>query len=544
MTKLLMVVEAKFDGINWVDISSDVLTDPTCNSGIFGNGDADRVAGVGTFSFELKNSTANSAGLAGYYSPGHANCRTGFKIGLPIRVRYTFDGSSYTKWKGEIAPKGISVAPGIYGPRKTGVTCFDYMQQTIIHQLYLLAYTTNKTGDQVMNLILANMPKQPDSTAFDVGDYTYASVFDTVRTYTTAMAEFQKICQSERSYCYLRHNNTSDEILVWEDRTHRDSLAAVSEVIAPSSMCAPILDEDGFALLDEDGLELLSEGTMSVVLDDEMCELETMHGNNLFNRIVYTVYPKETFSGVLLTTQNRIALKAGETKTLIKLNYTDPAAKASKISCLEVTSVTSTLNAAQDGSGANLTANLTLTYVGASDSFQITSMTNASATDGFVYLQASGTGIRIYESISKITEDATSQLDYGTLELQINAPYQNDPVVADAFANIILAGSKQPYSEIKSATFICDDDTKKQLFLSTDIGARVHLSETLTGIDEDYFVQGWDFAVIGHNDNFGDVVKFTWYLKRAALDVYKFWKVGVLGSSEVGVTTVVGYSGS
>ena len=55
----------------WVDISADVMAPISGNRGIMRNGPLDRVGDPGYLNFGMNNSIANSAGLAGYYSPGH-----------------------------------------------------------------------------------------------------------------------------------------------------------------------------------------------------------------------------------------------------------------------------------------------------------------------------------------------------------------------------------------------------------------------------------------------------------------------------------------
>ena len=80
----------------WTDVSADVLQSdkPRFESGIRDNGATDRVASTGRLTFTLDNSNLNSAGLAGYYSPGHANARSGFSTGIPVRFKVTYDGGT------------------------------------------------------------------------------------------------------------------------------------------------------------------------------------------------------------------------------------------------------------------------------------------------------------------------------------------------------------------------------------------------------------------------------------------------------------------
>jgi len=105
-------VEMKLDGINWTDVSEDVIAPIAFNGGILDNSPLSRVAGTGKCTFSLNNSISNSGGLAGYYSPGHANCRSGFAAGLQVRIRITYDNATYKKFQGKIPPQGIRALPG------------------------------------------------------------------------------------------------------------------------------------------------------------------------------------------------------------------------------------------------------------------------------------------------------------------------------------------------------------------------------------------------------------------------------------------------
>ena len=523
---LQMAIEAKFDGSTWTDITEDVLGEPSVQTGIFGNSDADRVAGVGTLKFDLSNSVNNSAGLVGYYSPGHANCRTGFKAGLPVRMVYKMEGMADTpKWRGTVAPGGIQVDPGVYSSQRVHVTCYDWMYQANIHRLKLMAYTTNKRGDEALALILANMPVQPASTLFDSGAYTFTSVFDTVRDFTTAMSEFQKICQSERGYLYLRHNRVSDEQLVWEAYGHRDEITAMTAVAAPLDECGFLLDEDGLEVLNEDGTEILIDDYVEMDISEADSAMEIVHGANLATRVNYTVYPKETFAGTLCKTQSRIELGAGETKSGIKLTYRDQDAGGTKVSAAAITTLASgtdyIMTANQDGSGTNLTSNLSVSYTAGVEGIEF-EITNNGATKGYVYLQARGTGVRIYDKVTKSISTPEGELAYGTIELTIDAPYQEDPLAADVFSLTVLAGVMEPSSEIRKVTFFTSTNMLKSLFLGADLGNKVMLTDQMSGIGESYFIQGMEWKDIGANDGPGTVVQFTWFLKRAAVDVLKF----------------------
>lgn len=527
---LTPTVELKLDGSNWTDISADVIAPVYCSSGIMGNSPTDRVANPGRCTFGLKNSVANSAGLNGYYSPGHANCRSGFAAGCPVRVRFTFDGTTRTKWYGRIAPDGISVEPHDKGTRRTFVTAYDWMYQATVHTLYLPSYTTNKRMDEVMPLIVANMPIAPLTTSYSTGQDTFASVFDTVRYNTTAMAEFQKLAMSELGYVYLKHNNTSDEILVSEDRLYRNNVVAISTIPVPSSMSSYLMTEAGDYITTEAGDYIILDERSDISLDNEMVGLEVTHGANLYNRVEVISNPKKIDANattVLFTLNTRTAVEAGETLSGFKINYRDPTGGAKKVAGKDmVTPVKDTdywMDSVSGSDSKDLSNNLVVTVTFGTEGAEY-SLQNTGGTKGYVFLQFRGRGIYIYDSVSKIFEDSTSIAKHGTFTLGLDLKYQNDPIVADAYGNILLNQYKNPYSAARSVTFLTKNDELVSVFLQADCGSKVHDKENQTGVDEDYFINGWEFTIVpdSYNAALGSLVSYTWYQKRAAVDSFLF----------------------
>lgn len=522
-------VELKLDGSNWTDISADVIAPVYCSSGIMGNSPTDRVASPGRCTFQLKNSVANSAGLNGYYSPGHANCRSGFQSGCPVRVRFTFDGNTITKWYGRIAPDGISVEPHDKGTRRTTVTAYDWMYQATVHNLYLPSYTTSKKMNEVMPLIVANMPIAPLSTSYSTGQDTFASVFDTVRYNTTAMAEFQKLSVSELGYVYVKHNSTSDEILVSEDRLYRNNITSISTIPVPSSMCDYLTTEGGDYITTEGGDYIIIDARQDISLDNKMVGLEYTHGANLYNWVNCVSYPKKIDADattVLFALNTRVEVEAGETLSGFKITYRDPTGGAKKVAGKDmVTPVKDTDYWMDSVSGSNskdLSDDLTVTVTFGTEGAEY-SLQNTGATDGYVYLQFRGRGIYVYDSVTKVFKDDTSIDTHGTHSLSLDLKYQNDPIVADAFGNIILNHYKNPSSHAKSVTFYTSTDELVSVFLQADCGSKVTITEEQTGIDEDYFINGWEFEIIyGSRSAYGNLVRFTWYLKRSSADSFQF----------------------
>ena len=81
-------MEMQFSGTAgaWSDVTADVQYPIRSAGGMMGNTLGDRVASTGVLSFNLNNSTSNSSGTMGYYSPGGSGVRAGFAPGIPTRL--------------------------------------------------------------------------------------------------------------------------------------------------------------------------------------------------------------------------------------------------------------------------------------------------------------------------------------------------------------------------------------------------------------------------------------------------------------------------
>ena len=125
------------------------------------------------------------------------------------------------------------------------------------------------------------------------------------------------------------------------------------------------------------------------------------------------------------------------------------------------------------------------------------------------------------------------RLQNTTHKLSLDLKYQNDPIIADAYGNIILNNYKDPSSHAKSVTFYTKTDDLVGVFLQADCGSKVTITEEQTGLDEDYFINGWEFEVLPDSRNaaLGNLVGFKWYVKRSTADAYQFgtWDVTTWG---------------
>ena len=238
-------MEMQLSGV-WTDVTADVRSSApvSVSRGIDGSGVTDRVAKVGTMSFALDNSTANSGGLLGYYSPDNTNVRAGYGIGTYTRliietsmtitdetgddildedgVALLVDGG-YCKFYGKISD--VTPIAGAYKERYVSVMCVDYMNELLVHNMNKLAVQAAKRGDQLVGAVVGNLPTAPLSTSYATGPDTFAYALNDVQDErTSGMNAVQRVDQSGLSYTFVRGDvvpGTLGEALVWHSRNTR-----------------------------------------------------------------------------------------------------------------------------------------------------------------------------------------------------------------------------------------------------------------------------------------------------------------------------------
>lgn len=522
-------VEAKFDGINWTNITADVIDTISWKYGILGSGPLDRIGDPGEMFIKLNNTETNSGGIAGYYTPGHPLCRVGFTVGLPVRLVATYDGETRTKFYGTIPSDGIIIQTGRYGKREVEVTVKDWMYQASIHELVLPEFTQNKTIMEVVALILANMIRQPLATDYRTGSETFACVFDTTRTTTRAMSEFAKVALSELGYIYITRRG-GDEVLRVEGRyTRNDEVASATALVDATGL--KLTTEDGDNIITEDGLDYLITNEVFIPsFDNSMYELTTPYGKELYNRIKTTAYPRVVgvdATTILFSLNSPISLSPGESVTFTG-SYRDPTGMYEDVAGTDMQAPIATtdylMNANNDGTGADLTANLTVVVIYGVTSAVYT-LTNTSASTGYVTkLNAVGRGIYTDDPVDYIIEDATSIALVGPSQLTLDMKYQDDPIDIEGIAVLLLERYKDAKVIPDTVSFYANRSAAlMSCFMRLEPGDRIsQLQEEVSNTNADYYIQGIEASIKP-----GGFIKFTWFIKDVGFDSFNFavWDV-------------------
>ena len=497
-------------GSAWVDISGDVLiAGKAINAGwgIRGNSEVDRMADTGILSFSLNN-------ITGKYSPNLPGALAGWKKGIPVKLVFTFDGQDYVRFRGKV--DRVDIDAGTTSQRSVFVTVSDWLDYAAEFPLVQPTIATDKRADEAIGTIVTGMQIQPQATAYDTGNNTFPVVFNAVTDKTRAYSEIAKLVLSEMGYCYLKKDKTYGETLVFENETHRSGLHALVLVPVHSTEAGNLLKEDGDAILKEDGGYLTLDEQETVLIEDTMTDLDVKYGGNLINSMQFTAFPKEVDAAattVLFTLRQPILLASGETQTMTA-RYTDPSGGGRKVNGMSMVTPQATtdylFNTLENGTGSNITADLTVTATYGSESVTY-SITNGNAAQGYVtFLQARGKGIYNYNSISYKVEDDASCNEHGVVSRNINQPYQVTLAHATIKAESIVMREKQPRTVLDTVYFTANNSNKlMNAFLNIDVGDVVEVKESQTGVDGQYWVNGIEYGLVD-----GKIVEVRWFVKE------------------------------
>jgi hypothetical protein len=353
------------------------------------------------------------------------------------------------------------------------------------------------------------------------------------------LVEIGNACTSEFGYAYIRHDSSSYEKFIVDGRKTRTGIASATaiSVSTPIELCGYLLKEDGgkFQLEDASGYIKLNEstiGTSSFI--NSQYDAVIQNGNDLYNNIVVNSIPKTigTAEEVLYSYPGGIPFPAHWVGTTMvgtlpfEYEFKDLLGSENTIGLSIVNPIgTTDYLVYQNSAGTGyigytpyvtaVTTNYTNRAVG-SLLFYYTGAGGSDATYYVFRFQIRGTALKIYSSISSEFPGTVSEQVFGKSSLTIDMPYQIGTAIPATIAGTLLTQYQDPVTRTENITFHANSSIQNMMsFLVLDIGDRFTYQETVSGINEDYFINGVNFEIYGNN-----IIKFGYKTKQATLEVF------------------------
>lgn len=453
----------------WTNISDYIVTNITGYWGMLDEKPTTLMADTGEMKFILDNQSSQ-------FVPGVTGALTGWDKGTPIKIVFQKDTISYIRFYGKVVD--LDPDAGLFGGDMVSVVVADWLDYAATHPLLAPAIVSNKRSDEMMTTIVADMPIAPQATDYETGVTTFDTAFDTLREKTRAYSEISKVTLSEFAPAYLQKDPVYGETLVLENEHTRNGLR-----------------------------------TADFTLDNSMKDIELVYGENVINYIKPEAYPREVAgsSSVLFETKKRILVPGHGEVDGIRGNYTDPEGGAEAVGANMIAPVTTTdytMYANRDGTGTNLTANLTVTTAygasGVTYKFE-----NTGTQPGWVWIRARGYLVERYHTVSRIIEDEDSRDEYGYQPVSFKQKYQQDIQRGSLKAESIIEYHKTPRLLPKSVTFVANRSSDlMDAWLQGDVGKVVRVKKDDYDIDVLAYIQGINFSI-----SKGGVITVKWILQ-------------------------------
>ena len=379
----------------------------------------------------------------------------------------------------------------------------DWMEEASkLKPVGLVAQESVRSDDAVQDILDA-LAVQPVATDLEVGQETFAWVFDQSREdRRTARELLLDVCRSERGRALVKGDGTFH----FEDRHYRS--------LNP---------------------------TVQVTLDNDMTDvLVPVDRDDVVNEVHVSARPTRVDAAattVLYSVQSVSALIAPGESLVLFGPYRDPDNPGDRVGGTEmVTPVATTdytMNTAADGSGTDLTASFSVSasFTGSGARFTITN--NHATSSGYLTkLQARGKGIYRFTATVEV-EVAGS---YGERILSLDLPLQSNLNKAQDVATYYSQLLQAPFAFARTVRFLATGDTTRLTqALVREPGDRIALTEDVTGL------AGHEFTINAVRLELEALSRLwcTWTLEPTTGT--RYWLMGVAGASEVGETTVWGW---
>lgn len=493
-------LEQEFSGVGggWTDITNEVLSEYGISGedGMLTTSPVALVASPGSIEYVLDNSSTNSGGKYGYYTPGHADCRSGFAKDTRVRYSELYDGTRYYQnvyWLKEPTPLS-----GMFKEPVTKCRATDWFDLSSGIPMPALAIQSSKRGDQLITTLLAAIATQPAATDFETGDSVFNTAFDrdSVKD-DSVLTALARIARSEFGRIYLRPDTTTGGVLCFENRNFRPgnvtSLGTISNTM--------------------DGVDIVDDAAEK------------------FDQVKVGITPRFVgASNVVLASLNYYLPLAPGEELPLDLSYRDPVG-GSPISGQTIVTPAAgdgyvKFGSVADGSNSDFNASLGITVTTAGGNNWKGLVKNNGAVTGYLNLfQVRGLPVYTYDDYTITAGSA------GKRVLTFDMPYQSNILVANSVCSYLQSITSD---NTRRGAVVSIHANKSALLmlasLTGTVSSRWTLEESQTGLAADWFINGRRWTV-----SLGNRKDVEWYVVPASADA--LW---VLGTSALDTNTRLG----
>jgi len=463
--------------------------------------------------------TATLINTDGKYSPSNTSSALTGNIlpGRSIKLQAGSGSFPYTfpiafndgvRWQGKLDK--IKPSPAARGRRTATLTAFGtlgYLNQFETQ----LASQTNRRTDQAVGDILDDVGwDEADDRDLDTGQTTISrfwmsgkKTIDALRLVEEAEAGFVKESKSGQ--------------VAFENRFHR-----LTETASTTSQ-ATFSDAGGAAHTFE-----------------QIAQVDPL--STIVNHVEATARTFTTASVAVLWTHPETGsasptLAPGEAKTF-EAEFPNPDAANNSMEVDAWTTPAATtdylLNAASNGTGTNLTGDITVTQVKTAERMAITLTNSATGSDGYVTkLQARGTAVSTKNPCIVRAIDTTSQTSYGERKYVAKTKFIPTTSEAQDWCDYQVSIYASPV-EILTMTIPASAQGNIGHALTRDLSDRITVTATgdaNLGVNADFFIESEKHQVSAG----GQEHTVEWQLSPASGGYSQFW---VLGTGVLGTSTV------
>lgn len=412
-------IEMQFTPSVWESVDSDFIlrNGYRWSRGNQSMSPIDTVAAGGMLEFTLRNDAGCSGGVQGYYSPNHFSCRAGFNFGTPTRLVFTVGGVDRVRWTGKL--RVIRPAAGLYGEQATRCIAQDFMGELSEADILEVPRQINQPDDVLVSVLLDSLPpdSQPTARSVDSGLDVVPVAFDNLGSDGgKGLNVLEQITTSGRARAYVK----GDDTFIYLNRNS------------------------------------LSTRTPSFTFTAEETELEVPSDlGNVFNRVKVVLHQKDIPATIIVLSSytGSLQLPPGESQD-VWLPYRDPDTPTVPIGGTGyvnplVPGTDFVFNSLPDGSGADLTASITIGASFFASTVKLTITNTGGSTAYKQTLQVRGQGIF---DRSPLTVQAYTPRSYDR-PITIDTPLQNDVTAGQAMAEFIEATYRDLSDQVKSIMF-------------------------------------------------------------------------------------------